>query len=71
MSRVPEFHPLSIVAKQPETADAVALSFAMPPELQALLKQQQKILTDEDFVRGRLSTRFMDRFVASSRKSGD
>jgi hypothetical protein len=32
---------------------------------------QQKILTDEDFVRGRLSTRFMDRFVATSRKAGD
>ena len=35
------------------------------------VKLQQKILTDEDFVRGRLSTRFMDRFVATSRKAGD
>ena len=31
------------------------------------VKLQQRILTDEDFVRGRLSTRFMDRFVAPAR----
>jgi acetyl-CoA carboxylase biotin carboxylase subunit len=34
------------------------------------VKLQQRILTDEDFVRGRLSTRFMDRFVVPPRKSG-
>jgi len=31
------------------------------------VKLQQRILTDEDFVRGRLSTRFMDRFVPPPR----
>jgi acetyl-CoA carboxylase biotin carboxylase subunit len=35
------------------------------------VKLQQKILTDEEFVRGRLSTRFMDRFVAAARKNGE
>jgi acetyl-CoA carboxylase biotin carboxylase subunit len=34
------------------------------------VKLQQRILTDEDFVRGRLTTRFMDRFVVPPRKSG-
>jgi acetyl-CoA carboxylase biotin carboxylase subunit len=32
------------------------------------VKLQQRILTDEDFVRGRLSTRFMDRFVPPPKK---
>ena len=32
------------------------------------VKLQQRILTDEDFVRGRLSTRFMERFVPVARK---
>ena len=32
------------------------------------VKLQQRILTDEDFVRGRLSTRFMDRFPVPVRK---
>ena len=36
------------------------------------VKLQQRILTDEDFVRGRLSTRFMERFVAPvKRANGD
>jgi acetyl-CoA carboxylase biotin carboxylase subunit len=35
------------------------------------VKLQQRILTDEDFVRGRLSTRFMDRFLAPPKKSGE
>jgi acetyl-CoA carboxylase biotin carboxylase subunit len=34
------------------------------------VKLQQKILTDEDFVRGRLSTHFMERFLAPPRKVG-
>jgi hypothetical protein len=33
------------------------------------VKLQQRILTDEDFVRGRLSTRFMERFVAPPRRA--
>ena len=33
------------------------------------VKLQQRILTDEDFVRGRLSTRFMDRFVPPPKKA--
>jgi len=32
------------------------------------VKLQQRILTDEDFVRGRLSTRFMERFVPAPKK---
>ena len=32
------------------------------------VKLQQRILTDEDFVRGRLSTRFMERFVPVPKK---
>jgi biotin carboxylase len=32
------------------------------------VRLQQRILTDEDFVRGRLSTRFMDRFLAPPKK---
>jgi acetyl-CoA carboxylase biotin carboxylase subunit len=36
--------------------------------IQTNVKLQQRILTDEDFVRGRLSTHFMERFVAMSRK---
>jgi acetyl-CoA carboxylase, biotin carboxylase subunit len=32
------------------------------------VRLQQRILTDEDFVRGRLSTRFMDRFVPTPKK---
>jgi acetyl-CoA carboxylase biotin carboxylase subunit len=35
------------------------------------VKLQQRILTDEDFVRGRLSTRFMERFLAPPRKVGE
>ena len=35
------------------------------------VKMQQKILTDEDFVRGRLSTHFMDRFAAPAKKPVD
>jgi acetyl-CoA carboxylase biotin carboxylase subunit len=35
------------------------------------VKLQQRILTDEDFVRGRLSTRFMERFLAPPKKSGE
>src|SRR5512134_1056883 len=31
------------------------------------VKMQQRILTDEDFVRGRLSTRFMERFIPPPR----
>ena len=34
------------------------------------VKLQQRILTDEDFVRGRLSTRFMERFAAPTRRTG-
>ena len=34
------------------------------------VKLQQRILTDEDFVRGRLSTRFMERFAAPAKRSG-
>ena len=30
---IPEFHPLTIVAKEAETRDAVAVTFAVPPEL--------------------------------------
>ena len=33
------------------------------------VRLQQRILTDEDFVRGRLSTRFMDRFVPPPKKA--
>jgi acetyl-CoA carboxylase biotin carboxylase subunit len=33
------------------------------------VRLQQRILTDEDFVRGRLSTRFMDRFLPPPKKS--
>ncbi len=33
------------------------------------VKLQQRILTDEDFVRGRLSTRFMDRFLPQPKKN--
>ncbi len=36
--------------------------------IQTNVKLQQRILMDEDFVRGRLSTRFMDRFAPVSRK---
>jgi acetyl-CoA carboxylase biotin carboxylase subunit len=32
------------------------------------VRLQQRILTDEDFVRGRLSTRFMDRFLPAPKK---
>jgi acetyl-CoA/propionyl-CoA carboxylase biotin carboxyl carrier protein len=35
------------------------------------VRLQQRILTDEDFVRGRLSTRFMDRFVPPAKKAAD
>jgi acetyl-CoA carboxylase biotin carboxylase subunit len=35
------------------------------------VRLQQRILTDEDFVRGRLSTRFMERFTLPARKSAD
>jgi acetyl-CoA carboxylase biotin carboxylase subunit len=35
------------------------------------VKLQQRILTDEDFVRGRLSTRFMERFIPARRANGD
>ena len=35
------------------------------------VKLQQRILTDEDFVRGRLSTRFMERFVPAPKKVAD
>jgi len=33
------------------------------------VKMQQRILTDEDFVRGRLSTHFMDRFAPAAKKA--
>jgi acetyl-CoA carboxylase biotin carboxylase subunit len=33
------------------------------------VKLQQRILTDEDFVRGRFSTRFMERFLPSPKKN--
>jgi acetyl-CoA carboxylase biotin carboxylase subunit len=33
------------------------------------VKLQQRILTDEDFVRGRISTRFMDRFLPPPKKT--
>ncbi len=29
---------------------------------------QQRIVTDEDFVRGRLSTKFMERFLPAEKK---
>jgi acetyl-CoA carboxylase biotin carboxylase subunit len=35
------------------------------------VKLQQRILTDEDFVRGRLSTAFMDRFLLPPKKPGE
>jgi biotin carboxylase len=35
------------------------------------VKLQQRILTDEDFVRGRLSTRFMERFIPPPKKSAE
>ncbi|HET6373454.1 MAG TPA: acetyl-CoA carboxylase biotin carboxylase subunit [Candidatus Polarisedimenticolia bacterium] len=35
------------------------------------VRLQQRILTDEDFVRGRLSTRFMDRFVPPPKKAAE
>ena len=35
------------------------------------VRLQQRILTDEDFVRGRLSTRFMERFVPAPKKVAD
>ncbi len=34
------------------------------------VRMQQRILTDEDFVRGRLSTRFMERFAAPKKTPG-
>ncbi|HEX4825185.1 MAG TPA: acetyl-CoA carboxylase biotin carboxylase subunit [Candidatus Polarisedimenticolaceae bacterium] len=37
--------------------------------IQTNVKLQQRILTDEDFVRGRLSTRFMERFVAAPKRA--
>jgi acetyl-CoA carboxylase, biotin carboxylase subunit len=35
------------------------------------VKMQQRILTDEDFVRGRLSTHFMDRFALPAKRAAD